>query len=82
MLAIGRALMAQPEFVMLDEPSLGLSPALTQTMFEVVRTLHVEGIAVLLVEQNVAQSLELGTRGYVLENGSVAISGPCTTRPG
>ena len=77
MLAIGRAIMAEPEFMMFDEPSLGLSPALTQVMFDVVRTLHEEGVTVLLVEQNVAQSLELGTRGYVLENGSVALEGAC-----
>ena len=77
MLAIGRAVMAEPEFVMFDEPSLGLSPALTQVMFDVVRTLHEEGVTVLLVEQNVAQSLELGTRGYVLENGSVVLEGAC-----
>jgi len=78
MLAIGRAMMAEPDFVMFDEPSLGLSPALTQVMFDVVRTLHAEGVTVLLVEQNVAQSLELGTRGYVLENGSVALQGTCS----
>jgi branched-chain amino acid transport system ATP-binding protein len=77
MLAIGRAVMAEPEFVMFDEPSLGLSPALTQVMFEVVHTLHAQGVTVLLVEQNVAQSLELGARGYVLENGSVALKGSC-----
>ena len=77
MLAIGRAVMAAPDFVMFDEPSLGLSPVLTQVMFDVVTTLHAEGATVLLVEQNVAQSLELASRGYVLENGSVALEGPC-----
>jgi branched-chain amino acid transport system ATP-binding protein len=77
MLAIGRAMMAEPEFIMFDEPSLGLSPALTQTMFDVIRMLHSTGVTVLLVEQNVMQSLEYGRRGYVLENGSVALSGSC-----
>ena len=79
MLAIGRAMMADPEFVMFDEPSLGLSPALTQVMFDTVRSLHDEGVTVLLVEQNVAQSLELGSRGYVLENGAVALEGSSAT---
>ncbi|GKQ55183.1 ABC transporter ATP-binding protein [Bradyrhizobium sp. Ce-3] len=76
MLAIGRAMMAKPEIVMFDEPSIGLSPALTDVMFGVVRSLHEQGITVLLVEQNVAKSLALSNRGYVLENGSIVLHGP------
>jgi branched-chain amino acid transport system ATP-binding protein len=76
MLAIGRAIMAKPELVMFDEPSIGLSPALTDVMFDVVKSLHAQGITVLLVEQNVAKSLALSTRGYVLENGSIVLHGP------
>ncbi|WP_375778125.1 ABC transporter ATP-binding protein [Bradyrhizobium sp. ma5] len=76
MLAIGRAIMAKPEIVMFDEPSIGLSPALTDVMFGVVKSLHAQGITVLLVEQNVAKSLALSNRGYVLENGSIVLHGP------
>ncbi|VIO71520.1 High-affinity branched-chain amino acid transport ATP-binding protein LivF [Bradyrhizobium ivorense] len=75
MLAIGRAIMANPDIVMFDEPSIGLSPALTDVMFGVVKRLHEEGITVLLVEQNVAKSLALSSRGYVLENGSIVLQG-------
>jgi branched-chain amino acid transport system ATP-binding protein len=75
MLAIGRAIMSKPEVVMFDEPSIGLSPALTEVMFDVVKSLHKQGITVLLVEQNVAKSLALSDRAYVLENGSVVLHG-------
>ncbi len=75
MLAIGRAIMSKPEIVMFDEPSVGLSPALTEVMFGVVKSLHEQGITVLLVEQNVAKSLALSNRGYVLENGSIVLHG-------
>jgi branched-chain amino acid transport system ATP-binding protein len=75
MLAIGRAIMSKPEIVMFDEPSIGLSPALTDVMFGVVKSLHEQGITVLLVEQNVAKSLALSNRGYVLENGSIVLHG-------
>ncbi|MBO4224053.1 ABC transporter ATP-binding protein [Bradyrhizobium neotropicale] len=75
MLAIGRAIMSKPEVVMFDEPSIGLSPALTDVMFGVVKSLHEQGITVLLVEQNVAKSLALSNRGYVLENGSIVLHG-------
>lgn len=75
MLAIGRAIMSKPEVVMFDEPSMGLSPALTDVMFGVVKSLHAQGITVLLVEQNVAKSLALSSRGYVLENGSIVLHG-------
>jgi len=75
MLAIGRAIMSKPEIVMFDEPSIGLSPALTDVMFSVVKLLHEKGATILLVEQNVAKSLSLCNRGYVLENGSVVLHG-------
>jgi branched-chain amino acid transport system ATP-binding protein len=75
MLAIGRAIMSKPDVVMFDEPSIGLSPALTDVMFGVVKSLNDQGITVLLVEQNVAKSLALSSRGYVLENGSVVLHG-------
>jgi branched-chain amino acid transport system ATP-binding protein len=75
MLAIARALMAEPRLLILDEPSLGLSPLLVDEMFALIRRLHGEGLSVLLVEQNVAQSLDLADRAYVLENGSVRFSG-------
>ncbi|QQS13334.1 MAG: ABC transporter ATP-binding protein [Rhodospirillales bacterium] len=75
MLAIGRCLMGQPEMIMFDEPSLGLSPAMTQEVFRVVRRLHADGMTILLVEQNVMASLKLADRAYVLENGRIALEG-------
>jgi len=75
MLAIGRALMANPLLVMFDEPSLGLSPALTGQMFDVIAGLHSDGLSVVLVEQNVVESLELCQRAYVLENGTMTLEG-------
>ena len=75
MLAIGRGLMAEPRLLILDEPSLGLSPLLVEEMFTLIRRLHGDGLAVLLVEQNVGQSLEIADRAYVLENGAVRFSG-------
>ena len=75
MLAIGRGMMAEPRLLILDEPSLGLSPLLVEQMFTLIGRLHEEGLAVLLVEQNVGQSLEIADRAYVLENGSVRFSG-------
>jgi branched-chain amino acid transport system ATP-binding protein len=75
MLAIGRCLMGRPELVMFDEPSLGLAPALVQELFQTIRSLRESGLTVLLVEQNVAHSLKLADRGYVLENGRIALSG-------
>jgi branched-chain amino acid transport system ATP-binding protein len=74
-LAIGRGLMAEPELLILDEPSLGLSPRLVEELFALIRRLNDDGLAVLLVEQNVGQSLEIADRAYVLENGSVRFSG-------
>jgi len=75
MLAIGRALMAEPRLLILDEPSLGLSPLLVEELFTLIRRLHDDGLAVLLVEQNVGQSLEIADRAYVLENGAVRFQG-------
>jgi branched-chain amino acid transport system ATP-binding protein len=75
MLAIGRGLMAEPRLLILDEPSLGLSPILVEEVFALIGRLHEEGLAVLLVEQNVFQSLEIADRAYVLENGAIALQG-------
>jgi branched-chain amino acid transport system ATP-binding protein len=75
MLAIGRCLMGQPELIMFDEPSLGLAPALVQELFKTIRTLNQRGLTVILVEQNVAVSLKLAARAYVLENGRIVMDG-------
>ena len=75
MLAIGRGLMAEPRLLILDEPSLGLSPLLVEEMFSLISKLREEGLAILLVEQNVGQSLEIADRAYVLENGNIRFSG-------
>jgi branched-chain amino acid transport system ATP-binding protein len=75
MLAIGRALMARPRLLLLDEPSLGLAPVIVQTIFEVIRQLHKEGVPILLVEQNVHKALQVANRGYLLETGQVVLSG-------
>jgi branched-chain amino acid transport system ATP-binding protein len=71
MLAIGRALMGRPRLLLLDEPSLGLSPLLVQTIFGVIREINARGTTILLIEQNATQALAVATRGYVLEVGSV-----------
>jgi branched-chain amino acid transport system ATP-binding protein len=75
MLAIGRCLMGEPELVMFDEPSLGLAPAVVQDVLRTIRDLNREGLTCLLVEQNVAVSLKLASRAYVLENGRVTLHG-------
>ena len=75
MLAIGRGLMAEPKLLILDEPSLGLSPLLVEEMFAMILRLNSEGLAVLLVEQNVVQSLDIVHRAYILEHGSFVMSG-------
>ena len=75
MLAIGRGLMAEPKLLILDEPSLGLSPLLVEEMFALIAQLRASGLAVLLVEQNVGQSLEIADRAYVMENGLIRFSG-------
>jgi branched-chain amino acid transport system ATP-binding protein len=75
MLAIGRGLMAEPKLLILDEPSLGLSPLLVEHLFSLIKSINAEGVAVLLVEQNVVQSLEVAQRAYVLENGLFVLQG-------
>ncbi len=75
MLAIGRALMAQPRLLMLDEPSLGLAPLMVKTIYQVIRELHRRGVTILLVEQNVRQALAVADRGYVLVTGAVVLEG-------
>lgn len=75
MLAIGRGLMSEPRLLILDEPSLGLSPLLVEEMFGLIGQLNRQGLAILLVEQNVVQSLAIAHRAYVLENGRIALSG-------
>jgi branched-chain amino acid transport system ATP-binding protein len=78
-LAIGRALMGRPRLLMLDEPSLGLSPAMVRTIFRIIAEIHAEGTAVLLVEQNAHLALQVASFGYVLETGRLALAGPTTT---
>jgi len=75
MLAIGRALMSNPELLMLDEPSLGLAPNLVILMFDVIEKLNEQGTSILLVEQNVMHSLEVAKRGYVIETGRITLEG-------
>jgi branched-chain amino acid transport system ATP-binding protein len=75
MLAIGRCLMGAPRLIMFDEPSLGLAPVIVRGVLDTIRELNDEGITCLLVEQNVALSLKLASRAYVLENGRVTLSG-------
>jgi len=75
MLAMGRALMAKPKVLLLDEPSMGLSPIMVDKIFEVVADIHSRGTTVLLVEQNASRALQLANRGYVMESGEVTMSG-------
>jgi branched-chain amino acid transport system ATP-binding protein len=75
MLAIGRGLMAEPKLLILDEPSLGLAPVLVDELFSLIRTINRQGLTILLVEQNVARSLEIASRAYVIEQGYIALSG-------
>jgi branched-chain amino acid transport system ATP-binding protein len=75
MVAIGRALMAEPRLLLLDEPSLGLSPAIVLDLFRIIRDINAEGVAILLVEQNVAMALDLAHRAYVLEEGRIVAEG-------
>ena len=78
MLAIGRGLMAEPRVLILDEPSLGLSPLLTEALFGLIARLNADGLSILLVEQNVIQSLAIAHRAYVIEHGAVALEGPAS----
>ena len=75
MLAIGRCLMGEPRLVMFDEPSLGLAPTIVHDVLKTIRDLNAEGITCVLVEQNVAVSLKIASRAYVLENGRITLSG-------
>lgn len=75
MLAMGRALMARPKLLMLDEPSMGLAPVVVDLIFDTIKKLNAEGITILLVEQNAAMALQAAHRGYVLETGTVALEG-------
>ncbi len=74
MLAIGRAMMAQPKLLMLDEPSLGLAPLLVESVFNIIRTIKAQGITILLVEQNAWQALDVADRGYVMETGRIILT--------
>ena len=78
MVAIGRGLMSRPRLLILDEPSLGLAPRLVDEMFELIRRLNREGMTILLVEQNVVQSLEIADFAHVMENGALTLSGPAS----
>ena len=78
MLAMGRALMSRPKLLMLDEPSMGLSPLLVNQLFDIIKEIRNEGTTILLVEQNAGKSLKISDRAYVLENGKIAYSGKGT----
>ena len=75
MLAIARAMMSRPTILMLDEPSLGLSPILVRTMFDLIATLHSQGTTILLVEQNIFQALKIADEAYVLKTGKIVMEG-------
>jgi branched-chain amino acid transport system ATP-binding protein len=75
MLAIGRGMMAEPDLLILDEPSIGLSPLLVEEMFALIKQLNAGGLTILLVEQNVLQSMEIADRAFVMENGEIKLSG-------
>ena len=79
MLAIGRALMAAPRLLLMDEPSLGLAPVIVDEVFEVIRTINAAGVSVLLVEQNVQRALEVAGRGYLLSEGRIVLEGSSAT---
>ena len=76
MLAMGRALMSRPKVLLLDEPSMGLSPIMVDKIFEVVRDVFAQGVTVLLVEQNASRALSIANRGYVMESGLISMTGP------
>ncbi|MEK9969008.1 MAG: ABC transporter ATP-binding protein [Ferrovibrio sp.] len=76
MVAIGRALMARPKLLLLDEPSLGLAPSIVMDMFDAIRRINADGLSVLLVEQNVSMAMEIAQRVYVLEEGRIVMEGP------
>ncbi len=74
MLAIGRALMARPRLLLLDEPSLGLAPKLVETIFEVIREINAQGTTIMLVEQNAHMALQIAAKGYVMEVGRIVLT--------
>jgi branched-chain amino acid transport system ATP-binding protein len=76
MVAMGRALMSRPRLLLMDEPSMGLSPALVQQNFQIISGIHASGVAVLMVEQNATMALSIADRGYVLSTGSIVLAGP------
>ncbi|MBE2263124.1 MAG: ABC transporter ATP-binding protein [Burkholderiaceae bacterium] len=76
MLAMGRALMSRPKVLLLDEPSMGLSPLMVDKIFEVVRDVYAQGVTILLVEQNASRALSIADRGYVMESGLITMTGP------
>ena len=75
MLAMGRALMSKPKLLLLDEPSMGLSPILVNEIFDIIKTVNKEGVTVLLVEQNASKALQIADKAYVLETGNISVSG-------
>jgi branched-chain amino acid transport system ATP-binding protein len=75
MLALGRALMAEPRLLLMDEPSLGLAPLLINETFKLIRRIHERSVSILLVEQNARKALQVAQRGFVLENGKIVIEG-------
>ena len=79
MLAIGRALLGRPKLLLLDEPSMGLAPLMVQKIFDTVRMISAQGVTILLVEQNAKLALEISSRAYVMESGSIALTGPSHT---
>ena len=78
MCAIGRALMARPKLLLLDEPSMGLAPIFVEKIFEIIRTINAQGTPVLLVEQNALMALDTAHRGYVMETGRITLAGPAS----
>jgi len=79
MLAMGRALMSRPKVLLLDEPSMGLSPIMVDKIFEVVGDVHGQGVTILLVEQNASRALGIADRGYVMESGEITMTGEART---
>jgi branched-chain amino acid transport system ATP-binding protein len=75
MLAIGRSLMAEPELLLLDEPSLGLAPTLVMLIFDLIQSINAQGVTILLIEQNANAALSVANRAYVLETGNITLSG-------
>jgi branched-chain amino acid transport system ATP-binding protein len=78
MLAMGRALMSRPKLLLMDEPSMGLSPGLVEKNFEIIAQIHATGVGILVVEQNANMALSIADRGYVLQTGEVVLSGPAS----